>query len=183
MKTNILQDYILKSFENFKNNKEEEIIEIILHSTEKLRLASLIAYSIPSNPDMIIDNVLLNVLSFYTKEELEQFINQNIKFLLKQYLVNKITPEQQLLLIFYVILNYKMNTKKSFTLEFKNVQDYFESYILYNKEQLIQQIEEDKIVAITKKDSIGYIRFTSNNTMVPTLGTKENFINYLYNIN
>lgn len=183
MKTDKLQEFILISLREYKNNEEDNIIRTILNGTEQLSLASLVAVNIPSNPDMIIDNVLQRVLSFYEKEEFTEFNKQSIKFLLKQYLVNKITPEQQLLLIFYIILDYKMTTKKSFTLEFKNIQEYFESYILLNTEELTEQIAKDEIKAVTRKNGLYFIRFTSDNTIVPTFKTKELFTNYLYNPN
>ena len=181
MKTNILQDYILQAIQVFENDEEGTILKILLSPTEKLRLCSLIASYIPSNPDMIVDIVLQNVLSFYEKEDFIDFNKQSIKFLLRQYLMNKITPEQQLLLMFYIMMDYKMSTRKSFTLEFKNVQEYFESYILLNTQELTEQIAEDKIQATTKENGAYFIRFTSNNTMVPTYRTKEQFTNYLFN--
>lgn len=181
MKTDILQQYICNGIDKFNQNSNTE--KIVLGATDLLLLSSNIANNIPSNPDMIIDNVLQNVLSFYEKEDYEILLKQNIKFLLKQYLVNNITSEQQLLLIFYVILDYKINTKKSFTLEFKNVQDYFESYIISNTEELVEQIEKDKIQAVTRSNDIYFIRFTSDNKMVPTFKTNELFTKYLYDIN
>lgn len=183
MKTDILQNLIGNIINEFTNTEEIKILVNILSPTERLNLSAQIAHYLPSNPDIIVDNILQNVLSFYKKEDYEILLKQNIKFLLKQYLVNNITSEQQLLLIFYVILDYKMNTKKSFTLEFKNVQSYFESYIIDNTEELIEQVEKDKIQAITKENGVYFIRFTSDNTMVPTFKTQELFTNYLYNIN
>lgn len=183
MKTNELQGYITEGIREFRNDEGQQVLKLSLSGIEVLNLSNLIANYIPVNPDMVIDSVIRNVLSFYDKDEYQEILKSNIKFLLKQYLVNKITPEQQLLLMFYVMLDYKMTTKKSFTLEFKNVQDYFESYILQDTEELTKQIAKDKIQAITKENGAYFIRFTSNNTMVPTYRTKEQFTNYLFNIN
>ena len=182
MKINILQEHINRALEDYRNNEDSPIIKNVLSGVEQLSLSSLIASYIPSNPDMIVKNVLDSVLSFYNKEDFIEFNKKNIKFLLKQYLTNSITPEQQLLLIFYVILDYKMITKESFSLEFQRVQEYFESYILLNTKELTEQIVEDSIKATTKENGAYFIRFTSDNTMVPTYKTKKLFTNYLYKI-
>ncbi len=139
-----------------------------------------IAHSLPKYPDLLVEDVKQRVLQVFTEEELELHLTLNIRHLFRLQLVDKLTREQEYLLVFYLMFSYKTrHTENSLTKDLQDIREYFTSYIIHNTNELLDEINENPNKGETKIVGNYYIRIKDNFELIPTRTTSINFTNYL----
>ena len=82
------------------------------------------------------------------------------------------------MLMYYIGILYKLDNE-SITKDLKNVEQYFESLLILDTEELREEVTSNNIEAQTKNAGHYYTRVLDNFIILPTLKTKKQFSNFI----
>ena len=80
--------------------------------------------------------------------------------------------------MYYIGILYKLDNE-SITKDLKNVEQYFESLLILDTEELREEVTSNNIEAQTKNAGHYYTRVLDNFIILPTLKTKKQFSNFI----
>ena len=175
-----LQTVLFEAIENSKTQLEGLTIFDKFTVEEVGDIVTDIATLLPKYPDLLVQEVKQRVLQVFEEEDLIIYLDKQIKDLFRLKLANKITREQDCLLVFYLMFSYKTKyTENSLTIDLQDIRGYFMSYIIHTSTELVREIEDVPLAGKTKIVGNYYVRVSSDFKLIPTTTTIEQFINYL----
>jgi hypothetical protein len=169
-----MYNVIIKSISDFKLSEGQKLSEL-LPLVEMQRLTLFIFSNLPKPLEILereIDEEVLMALS-----DKVQYIKSEVKQLNLLEIQNKITKEQELLLIFYKTFLYHEKYRGSIlSYDMEELLDYFKSYVVSNLEEELRESSVKQATTTVYKDTVFRVQ---DNKLVPTLQTLEHFNQFL----
>jgi hypothetical protein len=139
-----------------------------------------IAVGLPKYPDVVADTITERVLNAIPDVLQEEAIDSYIKKLLRLQLGNKATKESKALLLALLCVEFKREfPDDSITEALKEVTKFFTSHIIFNADDLQNEVQSNPTTALTQVLGNYYLRVDEEGRLVPTIQTIQNFKNYL----
>ena len=183
MKVQELQGIIFEALTNIETVEGHTVFDRF-NQLEIGEIVNKLGHFLPPYPDTVIDQVHNRVLAVFPEDILLDYIKAETKDLLRLLVTNKINKEQMILLVFYLMFAFKLEWREDVTSALQNVQEYFYSYIIKDKDELEVEIIDNPVKGETKIVGEYYIRTVPFKIkLIPTKETSINFVNYLYKSN
>lgn len=177
---------IYKTLENFISPYSSTELKDVFQELDIKHLKDSLYINLPKYTSDVVEEVYNTLFEYLPleREELEILINSNIKELMYLLIVkdNKVNNKDlESLLIFYLLLRYKLKYNTPLEDSLLDLKGYFLSFIISNQDQLIGEVEMNPTEAITKVINDYYVRVSKDNLrLIPTQKTFKTFNKYLY---
>ena len=154
-------------------------IRAVLSKAEIAQVASTVSHKLPMNPDIVLRRVYDTLFAKEDTTYYKLHIHVLKNYLLVNHLRGDNTKEEDLLLIYYMMNEFKNKYNSSLTNQISELGDYFESFLITSPQELEEEIKTNPISATTHTIGENFVRHDREGRLIPTEKTKQNFNNFI----